>query len=56
VVDAAYFREENPNYTRPSIKESNEGSLPGWIIIDLDNEIAEEGPSRPSAMEWIRQK
>jgi hypothetical protein len=23
VVDAAYFREENPNYTRPSIKESN---------------------------------
>jgi hypothetical protein len=29
VVDAAYFREENPNYTRPSIKESNEGSPAG---------------------------
>jgi hypothetical protein len=26
VVDAAYFREENPNYVRPSIKESDEGS------------------------------
>jgi hypothetical protein len=25
VVDAAYFREENPNYTKPSIKESNRG-------------------------------
>jgi phage FluMu protein Com len=25
VVNAAYFREENPNYTRPSIKESNKG-------------------------------
>lgn len=26
VVDAAYFREENPNYARLSIKESDEGS------------------------------
>ncbi|KAH8586146.1 P-loop containing nucleoside triphosphate hydrolase protein, partial [Bisporella sp. PMI_857] len=34
VVDAAYFREKNPNYTRPSIKESDEDS--GWIIINLD--------------------
>jgi hypothetical protein len=34
VVDAAYFREENPNYARPSIKESDDGS--GWIFIDLD--------------------
>ena len=25
VVDIAYFREENPNYTRPSIKESKKG-------------------------------
>jgi hypothetical protein len=25
VVDAPYFREENLNYTRPSIKESNKG-------------------------------
>jgi hypothetical protein len=25
VVDAPYFREENPNYSRPSIKESNRG-------------------------------
>jgi len=44
VVDAAYFREENPNYTRPSIKESNGGALPGWVILDLD-EDDEEGPS-----------
>jgi hypothetical protein len=29
VVDAAYFREENPKYTRPSIKESNESSPDG---------------------------
>ena len=27
VVDAAYFREENPNYTRPSIKELNRALL-----------------------------
>jgi hypothetical protein len=32
VVDAAFFREENPNYARPSIKESDKGS----ICIDLD--------------------
>jgi hypothetical protein len=47
VVDAAYFREENPNYTRPSIKESNRGPPPppsSWTFIDLD-EIDEEGPS-----------
>jgi hypothetical protein len=33
VVDTAYFREENPNYTRPSIKESDKG--PPSYIIDL---------------------
>jgi len=47
VVDAAYFREENPNYTRPSIKESNRGPpllLFSWNFIDLD-EIDKEGPS-----------
>jgi hypothetical protein len=27
VVDLTYFREENPNYTRLSIKESNRGLL-----------------------------
>jgi len=27
VVNTAYFREENPNYSRPSIKESNRGPL-----------------------------
>jgi hypothetical protein len=42
VVDAAYFREENPNYARPSIKESDEGS--GWILIDLD-EASEKSSS-----------
>ena len=44
VVDAAYFREENPNYTRPSIKESNGGTSTGWVLIDLD-ELDEEEPS-----------
>ncbi|KAH8772429.1 hypothetical protein F5882DRAFT_505893 [Hyaloscypha sp. PMI_1271] len=44
VVDVAYFREENPNYTRPSIKESNRRALPGWVILDLDKDN-EEGPS-----------
>jgi hypothetical protein len=38
VVDAAYFREENPN-SRPSIKESNGGVLPGWVILDLDENV-----------------
>jgi hypothetical protein len=42
VVDAAYFREENPNYARPSIKESDEGS--GWIYIDLDD-VSEKSSS-----------
>jgi hypothetical protein len=27
VIDAAYFREDNPNYTKPSIKESDKGLL-----------------------------
>jgi hypothetical protein len=33
VIDMVYFREKNPNYTRPSIKEPDKG--PGYII-DLD--------------------
>ncbi|KAH6701253.1 P-loop containing nucleoside triphosphate hydrolase protein [Leptodontidium sp. MPI-SDFR-AT-0119] len=37
VVDAAYFREENPNYARPSIKNSDKGSLAGWHVIDFDD-------------------
>ncbi len=40
VVDVAYFREENPNYSRPSIKESKK-DLSGWIVIDLD-EVTEK--------------
>ena len=47
VVNAAYFREENPNYTRPNIKESNRGLPPplsSWTFIVLD-EIDEEGVS-----------
>lgn len=44
VIDAAYFREENPNYTRPSIKESNGCRQTGWVILGLD-EIDEEEPS-----------
>ena len=43
VVDAPYFREENPNYSRPSIKEFNKGSPgPPTSWFDLD-EISEEG-------------
>lgn len=37
VVDAAYFREENPNYARPSIKNSDKGSPAGWDVIDFDD-------------------
>ncbi|KAH6712098.1 hypothetical protein BKA61DRAFT_577202 [Leptodontidium sp. MPI-SDFR-AT-0119] len=37
VVDAAYFREENPNYARPSIKNSDKGSPTGWHVIDFDD-------------------
>ena len=44
VVDPAYFREENPNYTRPSIKESNGGTSTGWVVIDFD-ELDERQPS-----------
>ena len=42
VVDAAYFREEHPNYARPSIKESDDGL--DWIYFDLD-EVTEKLPS-----------
>jgi len=47
VVNVAYFREENPNYSRPSIKESNRGLLllPSWVILDEDNEDNKEEPS-----------
>jgi hypothetical protein len=31
IVNMAYFREENPNYTRPSIKESNRALL---LLLD----------------------
>ena len=40
----AYFREENLNYTRLSIKESNRRVLPSQVILDL-NEDNEEGLS-----------
>ena len=46
VVDAAYFREENPNYARPSIEGSNKGS--NWIYIDLD-EVDQELSSSTKA-------
>jgi hypothetical protein len=46
-----YFREENPNYTRPSIKEPDKG--PGYII-DLD-EISEKllSPAKNSKINRI---
>ena len=45
VVDAPYFREENPNYSRPSIKESNRGPQgPPPSYFDLDG-ISEDGAS-----------
>ena len=58
VVDAAYFREENPNYTRPSIKESNRGPPPlsSWTFIDLNDEMIMKSYPRSRTMEWIRQK
>jgi hypothetical protein len=46
----AYFREKNPNYSRPSIKESNRGLLllllSSWDIFNLnkDNKDNKEGP------------
>jgi hypothetical protein len=30
------FEKKNPNYTRPSLKESNKGSPSGWDEFDLD--------------------
>jgi hypothetical protein len=56
VVDAAYFQEENPNYTRPAIKESNRGPLPlsSWTFIGLDdsNEINKElSPVKDNGMD-----
>jgi hypothetical protein len=45
----AYFREKNPNYSRPSIKESNRGLLllSSWISLDLNknNKDNKEGLS-----------
>lgn len=38
VVDAPYFREENPNYARPSVKESDKGD--GLFIIGDDTSSA----------------
>lgn len=40
VVDAAYFQEENPNYSRPSIKESKK-DLNSQIVIDF-NEVTKK--------------
>jgi len=55
VVDAPYFREENPNYTRPSIKESDEGR-PGYYIIDFD-EVAEKlSPAKGPGMDPLEVK
>lgn len=52
VVDAVYFREENPNYTRPNIKESNESSSNCWHYIDL-GEVAEKAsfPTKGKGMD-----
>jgi len=40
IVNAAYFREANPNYTRASIEESDKESLspPGWMLLGGDND------------------
>ena len=45
MVDAAYFREANPNYARASIEESDSesSSLPGWTILGSDDD-SEESP------------
>jgi len=45
VVDAPYFREENPNYTRPSIKETDKDSSTSWIVYDLDEVAGKESSS-----------
>jgi hypothetical protein len=46
MVDAAYFREANPNYARASIEESDSesSSLPGWTILGSDDD-SEESPN-----------
>jgi len=42
MVDAAYFREANPNYARASIEESNESSSPpSWTILGSDDDSKE---------------
>ncbi|KAH8759552.1 hypothetical protein F5882DRAFT_453760 [Hyaloscypha sp. PMI_1271] len=40
MVDAAYFREANPNYARASIEESDKesSSPPGWTILGSDDD------------------
>jgi hypothetical protein len=40
VIDAAYFREANPNYARLSINESKPNSSlnKGWILFDEDDD------------------
>jgi hypothetical protein len=44
VVDAPYFREENPNYSRPSIKDNRGPRGPPPSYFDLDG-ISEDGSS-----------
>ena len=51
VVDAAYFREENPNYARPSIKNSDKGSPPGWHVIDFDDAEEVSAPAKNNGMD-----
>jgi hypothetical protein len=42
MVDAAYFREANPNYARVSIEESDESSSPpGWNIFGSGDDSEE---------------
>jgi hypothetical protein len=43
IVDAAYFREANPNYARASIEDSDRESLttPSWTIFGSDDDSKE---------------
>ena len=52
LVDATYFREENPNYERPSIKESDESSSDsGWTLLGSDESSEKSASVKSNGMD-----
>ena len=55
MVDAIYFREANPNYTRVSIDEPDKESLSlsSWTILGLDDSEKSPDVVKKTSMELL---